>query len=480
MKRTKIVCTLGPATNNRETIKKLIDAGMNAIRLNFSHLTPEEAIDSIKLIKQIRKERNVALSLILDTKGPEVRVYGYKEPIKIEANSIFVIKSYEKDDIASTLSGEEDVLLTNLPYIGKLVKVGQKVLMMDGFLEAHVVEVIDENTIKVSFTNSGLLKSAAHLSIPHINYGLKFLSQKDKQDIAFAIQNEFEYIALSFVSSKEDLLEVKKLIETIDKSSKTKLISKIENKKAVDNIEQIIEHSDGIMVARGDLGVENDIEKVPVIQKRIIRLCYSSGKPVITATQMLESMIDNPIPTRAEASDVANAVYDLSSAVMLSGETAIGKFPIRVVETMTKIIKEVENSLDFNDILTKLTRMPANPDITTAIATRAVHIAYDINAKAIVVVTTSGYAARMVSKVRPKLPIIAYTFDFITYNQLALNWGVFPRIIEKCDLFEELIKIIRKDILKLNFVEKGDNIILVSGLPIGKEGTTNSIRVEIV
>ncbi|HQM89755.1 MAG TPA: pyruvate kinase, partial [Exilispira sp.] len=329
MKRTKIVCTLGPATNNRETIKKLIDAGMNAIRLNFSHLTPEEAIDSIKLIKQIRKERNVALSLILDTKGPEVRVYGYKEPIKIEANSIFVIKSYEKDDIASTLSGEEDVLLTNLPYIGKLVKVGQKVLMMDGFLEAHVVEVIDENTIKVSFTNSGLLKSAAHLSIPHINYGLKFLSQKDKQDIAFAIQNEFEYIALSFVSSKEDLLEVKKLIETIDKSSKTKLISKIENKKAVDNIEQIIEHSDGIMVARGDLGVENDIEKVPVIQKRIIRLCYSSGKPVITATQMLESMIDNPIPTRAEASDVANAVYDLSSAVMLSGETAIGKFPIR-------------------------------------------------------------------------------------------------------------------------------------------------------
>jgi pyruvate kinase len=232
------------------------------------------------------------------------------------------------------------------------------------------------------------------------------------------------------------------------------------------------------MVARGDLGVEMDIELVPVIQKRIIKLCYREGKPVIVATQMLESMIENPIPTRAEASDVANACYDLASSVMLSGETAVGKDPIRVVQTMSRIINQVENSLDYNDILNQLMRVPKNTDITTSIATRSVTIAYDLNAKVIAVITGSGYSARMISKVRPKLPILAYTFDFDVYNQLSLNWGVIPRFIGNFNNLESLVKYIHEDIKLSGYAKSSDYFILVSGLPLGKEGSTNNIRVE--
>ncbi|MFN3412366.1 MAG: pyruvate kinase, partial [Exilispira sp.] len=480
--RTKIICTIGPSSFDKNIIVKLIDEGMNAVRFNFSHSRGSEVIKIVNLIKEIRNEKKIPLALILDTKGPEVRIYGYKERIELTVDQIITIKSYDKEDIDIIKNGEKFTFYTNLPKIGNLVNIGSKLLLKDGFIEGRVNDVLNDDTIKVVIKNSGFINPKAHLSIPNITYPLSFLSEKDKEDIYFAIENKFEYIALSFVSSKEDILEIRNLIEKIEKEknieSKTRLIAKIENKKAVDNIEQIIKYSDGIMVARGDLGVEMEIEHVPVIQKRIIKLCYNEGKPVIVATQMLESMIENPIPTRAEASDVANACYDLTSAVMLSGETAVGKDPVRVVNMMSKIIDKVENSLDYNDILNQMTRAPQNIDVTTSIATRSVTIAYDIKAKLIAVITGSGYSARMISKMRPKLPILAYTFDYEIFNQLALNWGVIPKLIDYSENLEEIIRFIHNDIKNSNYAFSNDYFILVSGLPLGKEGSTNNIRVE--
>ncbi|MEJ5273748.1 MAG: pyruvate kinase [Spirochaetota bacterium] len=482
MKKTKIICTIGPASSSRKIIEELIDEGMNAIRLNFSHTKGSEVLETVKLIKKIRNEKNIPLAIILDTKGPEVRIYGYKEKLELSPKQRLIIKSYDKDDISLIVSATPNLFYTNLPNIGSLVNKNSKILLKDGFIEGFVNEIIDNQTIDVTIINGGIINPKAHLTIPNIIYPLEFLSKKDEEDIIFAVENEFEYIALSFVSSKENIIQVRDFIAKIEKEknieSKIKLIAKIENKKAVENIEEIIEHSDGIMVARGDLGVEMEIEKVPIIQKRIVKLCYKEGKPVIVATQMLESMIDNPIPTRAEASDVANACYDLASAVMLSGETAIGKDPIRVVQTMTRIIDQVENSLDYVEILNQLTRLPKNIDVTTSIATRSVTIAYDIGAKVIAVITGSGYSARMISKVRPKLPILAYTFDFDVYNQLSLNWGIIPRYIENLNNLESMIKLIHKDIKSSGHANSKDYFILVSGLPLGKEGSTNSIRVE--
>ncbi len=482
MKKTKIICTIGPASSSRQIIEALIENGMNAIRLNFSHTSGKDVLETLKLIKKIREEKNIPLAIILDTKGPEVRVYGYKEKIELSKDIIIKIISYTKENIESVISEDKKIFYTNLPNIGKLLKGNTRILLRDGFIEGFVTEIIDDNTINILIKNGGILTPKAHLSIPNIDYNLKFLSDKDKEDIFFAVENDFEYIALSFVSSKENIFEIRNLIneysKQLNKESKIKLISKIENKKAIDNIEDIIRYSDGIMIARGDLGVELDIELVPVIQKKLIKLCYREGKPVIVATQMLESMIENPIPTRAEASDVANACYDLTSAVMLSGETAIGNNPIRVLQTMSNIINQVETSLDYNEILSQLNRIPKNIDVTTSIATRAVTISYDIEAKAIAVITGSGYSARMISKVRPKLPIIAYTFDKDIFNQLSLNWGVVPRLINKISDFEEIIKFVKNDIKNLNFAKEDDFIVFISGSPIGKEGTTNNIRVE--
>ncbi len=481
MKRTKIVCTLGPASSTRETIEKLIENGMNAIRFNFSHTKGSDILNTVNLVKDIRKEKNIPIAIILDTKGPEVRIYGYKEKIELPKESNIKIISYEKEDISSIDSENKFTFYTNLPNIGKIVKIGTKILLKDGFVEGIVKNIIDDKSIEITIKNNGNINPKAHLSIPNIDYNLEFLSSKDKEDIFFAIENDFEYIALSFVSCIDDVIKVRELIKDyskkFNKECKIKIISKIENKKAVENIDDIIKFSDGIMVARGDLGVELDIELVPIIQKRIIKLCYRAGKPVIVATQMLESMIDNPIPTRAEASDVANACYDLSSAVMLSGETAVGNDPVKVVKTMSKIITQVENSLDYNELISELTRIPKNVDVTTSIATRSVAIAYDIDAKLISVITGSGYSARMISKVRPKLPIVAYTFHQQIYHQLSLNWGVIPRLIEKNDDFEKMVNNIKEDIAKLNYAEKDSYFLLVSGFPIGTEGTTNSIRV---
>ncbi|MCX8059119.1 MAG: pyruvate kinase [Spirochaetes bacterium] len=504
--KTKIVCTIGPSTSSEEMLEKLIISGMNVARFNFSHANYDETKKVINILKKLREKLKVPLALMLDTKGPEIRIYGYKEIIEVKTKEKFFIQSIDGQFLESEKGKvfleqnnfyETKTFFTNLPYIDRIVKIGDKILLMDGYFTTEVVGIVEDQTkkekdlednfnfllgkkIEIEFKNSGKLRPKAHLSIPNVDYPIEFLSNKDKEDIKFAVQNDFEYIALSFVRSSDDILKVKKIINEINENANIDLIAKIEHRKAIENIDDIIIHSDGIMVARGDLGVELPIEDVPVFQKKIIEKCYLSGKPVITATQMLESMIETPLPTRAEVSDVANAAYDMTSAVMLSGETAVGKFPELVVQTMKKILLKTESSIDYKKFLFSKSYTESLFDITNIISYNAVVTAYQCNAKAILCITKTGYAGRMISKLRPGLPIIVFTYDKKVYNKLALNWGVTPILYTKEDSFEKLIDEIKNLCIENNFVSKGDLVVIIAGMPLGKQGTTNMIRIESI
>lgn len=504
--RTKIVCTIGPSSSSEEMLEKLILAGMNVARFNFSHANYEEAKKIANTLKKLREKHKIPLALMLDTKGPEIRIYGYKETIEIKKGDKFLIQSIDGQFIENEKGkkfldenniNESKIFYTNLPQIENLVKIGDKILLMDGYFTTEVVGILDikindktknesisnylsNKMIEVEFKNSGKLRPKAHLSIPNVDYPIEFLSEKDKEDIKFAVQNDFEYIALSFVRSSDDLLKVKKIIQDINENANIDLISKIEHRKAIENIDDIIIHSDGIMVARGDLGVELPIEEVPVFQKKIIEKCYLSGKPVITATQMLESMIENPLPTRAEVSDVSNAAYDMTSAVMLSGETAIGKYPELVVQTMKKILIKTESSIDYKKFLFSKNYTESLVDITNIISYNAVVTAYQCNAKAILCITKTGYAGRMISKLRPGIPIIVFTYDKKVYNKLALNWGLIPVLYNKEESFEKLIEEIKNICITNGYVSKGDLVVIIAGMPLGKQGTTNMIRIESI
>ena len=478
MNKTKIVCTIN-SNHKAELIDDLVEAGMDVARINFSHMSQEEGTKISKIIKEVREKRdNRALAVMLDTKGPEVRLFGHSKVVLLKKDDLIKIVSYTTYDINEQELDDEKSFLTNLPQVGAKVEVNQKVLLMDGYIEGYVFAK-EENLIEVKLKNSGELRPKAHLTIPNINYDLPFISSKDRSDIEFAVKNEFEYIALSFVSKKKDIDDVRKIIAKINDKSTIKLISKIENKESIDNLQEIINASDGVMVARGDLGVELDIEDVPIIQKQIIKNCYLSGKPVITATQMLESMIDKPVPTRAEASDVANACYDLTSAVMLSGETAIGKYPKLVVETMNRIIAKVEADFDYDNFFSSLKK--ERLDRTAIIGYNAISTAYQANAKAIMIFTLSGYSARMISKLRPGIPIYAFTPIKSVYNHLALNWGINPYLLEHGgNDFEEMVDTALKLAKRENILQQGDSVVIVAGLPMGKHGTTNMIRLETV
>jgi pyruvate kinase len=479
--RTKIVCTLGPASADREIIIQLIREGMDVCRLNFSHTSPAEAAGLVSRLKAIRAELGVPLSILLDTKGPEVRVYGYREPVELGEGDLITVRSHLSPDIAAVETGEESLFLTNLPRLAELVQPGRKILLMDGFIEGEVTALRpDEQEVDIRISNPGRLRPKAHLTIPKADYPLPFLSDKDREDIVFAVENELDYLALSFVKSAGDVQQVRNLIHETDDDSDIRIIAKVENKRAVDHMDEIIRHSDGIMVARGDLGVELEIEEVPIIQKQLIRSCYLSGKPVITATQMLESMMENPIPTRAEASDVANACYDQTSAVMLSGETAIGRYPVQVVRTMRRIVAKAEESIDYEKFLFGRPPQEKSGDLTTIVTYNALTAAYQANAKAIAVVTRSGYSARMLSRLRPGLPLYAFTYDPRVYHQLALNWGIQPILIDKAETFEELTQRVKVYCEEEGLAQRGDLVVFVAGLPLGKKGTTNMIRIETV
>ncbi|MBN2433296.1 MAG: pyruvate kinase [Acidobacteria bacterium] len=479
--KTKIVCTLGPASWNKDIITRLVAEGMNVARLNFSHTSPRDARGILALLKEIREEMRLPLAILLDTKGPEVRVYGHSEPQELQEGEIITIRSYTGPDIDAHSADQPHLFFTNLPRLADLVRPGQRILLMDGFIEGEVTaRQVEQQGIEVRINNPGRLRPKAHLTIPQIDYPLPFLSDKDRADIAFAVENQLDYLALSFVKSADDILQVRNLIHETDARSDIKIIAKVENKRAVDHMDEIIHHSDGIMVARGDLGVELDIEEVPIIQKKLIRRCYLSGKPVITATQMLESMVENPIPTRAEASDVANACYDQTSAVMLSGETAIGRYPVQVVRTMRRIVAKAEHSIDYESLLFGRPPMEKSSDLTTIVTYNALTAAYQANAKAIAVVTRSGYSARMLSRLRPGLPMYAFTYDPRVYHQLALNWGIQPFYLDKAEVFEELTQRVKVYCEENGLARAGDLIVFVAGLPLGKRGTTNMIRIETI
>ena len=483
-KRTKIIATLGPASETPETVKALMATGVNVFRLNFSHKTPEEARSAIAMVRQARAELKVPAAIMADIKGPAVRVYGYAEALPIETGTTLVIESRPPEGIEVLVSPEPGRIYTNLPLIDSLCVIGQRVLLMDGYFAGEVVAK-GEGYVSVCIGNPGSLRPKAHLTIPHVDYPIPFLSDKDIRDITFAVEQEVEYVALSFVREATDIKEVRRLIErsktASGRKSTCKLIGKIESAKGLANAEEIVEAADGIMVARGAMGVEIAIEKVPIAQKRLIRTGYLAAKPVITATQMLESMIESPMPTRAEASDVANACFDSTSAVMLSGETAMGRYPVKVVETMCSIIREVETAFDYTEYHRNVPPQVRAGDLPAILSYNAVSVAYECGAAAILVLTETGHAARLISRLRPRMPIFAFMKDETVYHQLAMNWGVYPFLLDHpADSLDAIVSETTELCKSAGALKKGDRVVFVAGLPLDKRGTTNMMRVETV
>ena len=469
MRKTKIVCTIGPATDTEEVMIGLCKAGMNVARLNFSHSTYEEHQRRIDLVKKVRQDLNLPIAIMLDTKGPEYRIKTF------ENGSVFLNEGAAFTFTTEEVEGDEhrvSVSYVNLPHE---LEVGDTILLNNGLL-AFEVTAIEGVNIHTIVTDGGELSNRKSMSFPGKVMKQKYLSEQDKADIAFGVQNGVDFIACSFVSCKQDLLDVRAYLDEL-KVTDVELIAKIENQSGVDNIEEICEHCDGIMVARGDMGVEIAFERLPTIQKKLITKCRMMGKRVITATEMLESMIHNPRPTRAEISDVANAVYDGTSAIMLSGETAAGKYPVQAVKTMAKIAKTAEESINYKKIFYSVEFEIRNH--VDAISHSTCGMAIDINAKAIVACSLSGMTARMVSRFRSPVDIIGMTTDEGTWRKLALSWGVTPAICEKFTSTDVLFYTAKKMAEQTMALKKGDHIVITGGAP-GDTGNTSLIKIESI
>ena len=482
VKRTKIVATIGPASDNPGTILALIKAGANVFRLNFSHSDPNAARATVERICEARDSAQRPVAIMADIKGPAVRMYGYAQKLPLAAGDELLIESRPPEGIEDLVSTEPNLVYTNLPEIDTLCVIGQKVLLMDGNISGEVTAKA-ENRITVCIGNAAELRPKAHLTIPNVDYPIPFLSDKDIGDITFAVENDVEYLALSFVRSATDIEEVRRLVlrtkTRLGRRSTPKIIAKIESAKGLAAADEVISVADGIMVARGDMGVEIAIEAVPIAQKKLIRSSSLAAKPVITATQMLESMIESPMPTRAEASDVANACFDSTSAVMLSGETAIGRFPVKVVETMSRIITSVEAEFDYENYHAHTPEYARSNELAAVISYSALSIAYEINAAGIIVITETGRAAQLMSRLRPRMPIFAFTRYKTVYNQLAMNWGVNSFLLE--DSVESMDALVAETLdccLRADALKKGDAVVIVAGLPLLRKGATNMIRVE--
>ena len=421
MIRTKIICTIGPAVDSVEMITALVHAGMNAARLNFSHGTHEEHLRVINNLKQVRNDLDIPLAIILDTKGPEIRLR------KIKDNQITVFPRDRLLLIKEEIVGDNHRLSIHPPFILDSIKIGMTILFDDGYISSNVIEVSDSGVL-IEIKNGGIIRSGKGVNIPNGAFNLPALTDKDIEDIRFGCAHGVDVIAASFVRSANHVLAIKHLVVE-EKRSDILIMAKIENREGVENFDSIVQVADGIMIARGDLGVEVPLSQVPPLQKMMIRKCYLAGKPSITATQMLESMINNPRPTRAEASDVANAIYDGTSAVMLSGETAVGKYPLDTVMMMRSIIAEAEDDIDYRDFFELHSNLVYH-DVPSALTLAAVKTGYSSNAKAIFVFTNGGSTARLVSRLRPEMAIIAMTPDIHCYHHLAINWGVVPMLGE--------------------------------------------------
>ncbi len=471
MRKTKIVCTIGPSSESLENTKKLIMAGMNVARLNFSHGDFEEHGNRIKAIRQACLELNKTVAILLDTKGPEIRLGKLKEePIELVQGEYITLTTEE-------ILGDISRVPITYKELPNDVTVGSTILIDDGLIGMTVVD-IQGTEIKCQIVNSGQIKSKKGVNVPGVAISMPGLTEKDIGDIKFGIEVGVDFIAASFVRRASDVLEIRELLERHD-ARHIQIISKIENQQGVDNLDEILEVSDGLMVARGDLGVEIPAEEVPLVQKKMIEKCNRAGKPVITATQMLDSMQRNPRPTRAEASDVANAIFDGTDAIMLSGETAAGKYPVESVLTMSRIAERAESALHYREIFTKQAKAQQT-SVTEAISQAVTNSALDLDAKAIVTSTESGYTARMISKYKPKSPIIAVTPIDQVLRRLQLVWGVIPVKGVTAATTDEMFEIAVKGAMDTGLVRLGDTIIITAGVPVGRSGTTNLIKIHNV
>ncbi len=469
-RKTKIVCTIGPANEEVEILKQFLEIGMNVTRLNFSHGDHEEHKVRIKNIRQAIDETGKIAAILLDTKGPEIRT-GIIGESEIELLTGEEIKLSSKE-----ILGDKNKISITYEHLAEEIDVGAKILIDDGLIGLEVIN-IEGNEITCKILNGGILKSKKGINIPGIKLNLPGITDKDAQDILFGIKHDFDFIAASFVRKASDVLEIREILEK--HNSDIQIISKIENQEGVENIDEIIQVSDGIMIARGDLGVEIPAEEVPLVQKLIINKCNEAGKPVITATQMLDSMQRNPRPTRAEASDVANAIIDGTDAIMLSGETAIGKYPIESISTMARIALRTEQSLNYQEMFSKRSSMQQTT-ITDAISQAVVNTAIDLRVNAILTPTESGQTARIVSKYRPKALIVALTTHKKVLNKLSLIWGVYPVMGKKVNTTDEMLSSSVTEAIKAKCIRHGDLVVITAGVPIGRSGTTNLMKVHLV
>jgi len=471
LRKTKIICTLGPAVDSTEAIASLLRRGMNGARFNFSHGTHESHAATLAHLEQAMAETGLTAAKILDTKGPEIRIRTFENhAIRLEAGAEFILSATDAPGNQARVS----VTYENLP---QEVAPGTRILLDDGLIRLDVLR-IEGADIVCTVVTGGRLSGNKSINIPGSHIRLPALTEKDRQDLAFAVAHEFDYIAASFIRSAADVAELRAALDALG-GERIRIISKIENQQGVDNMAEIVEASDGVMVARGDLGVEIPAERVPIVQKQMISACRSVGKLVIVATQMLDSMIHNPAPTRAEVSDVANAVFEMASCVMLSGETASGDYPMESLDTMRTVVEETERSIDYwsNFTLSHSALHSSNP-VSDAVTHTCCVAAMDLGAKAIVTATTLGHSARMVGRFRPGCDILALTPEERTARQLALMWGVHPRRCPQVDSTDAMFALCAKAAAETEGIEQGDMVVLVAGVPIGVSGSTNLIKAQ--
>lgn len=473
MRKTKIVCTIGPASESSEILEQLIQAGMNVARLNFSHGNHEEHGERIKRIREASKKTGKIVGILLDTKGPEIRTH------QMENDAIELITGQSLAISMKEVLGNKEMFSITYDRLIEDVNEGSIILLDDGLIELRVKSTDQEaGLIHTEVYNAGTLKNKKGVNVPGVSVQLPGITEKDAQDILFGIEQNVDFIAASFVRRAKDVMEIRGLLEQ-NGGSHIQIIPKIENQEGVDNIDEIIQVSDGLMVARGDLGVEIPAEEVPLVQKSLISKCNEAGKPVITATQMLDSMQRNPRPTRAEASDVANAIFDGTDAIMLSGETAAGMYPVESVITMDKIAITTEDALDYRAIVSGKSKNK-EVNMTDAIGQAVAHTAINLKVKAVIAPTESGHTAKMISKYRQGAPIIAVTSTEQPSRKLTLVWGVYPIVGEKVGSTDEILDRSVEESLKRNYVKHGDLVIITAGVPVGEAGTTNLMKVHLI
>ncbi|TCN24455.1 pyruvate kinase [Mesobacillus foraminis] len=473
MRKTKIVCTIGPASESIENLISLLNAGMNVARLNFSHGDHEEHGARIKNIREAARQTGKNVAILLDTKGPEIRTNNMENgAIELKAGNEITVSMTEVLGTTEKFSVTYERLIED-------VHSGAKILLDDGLIGLEVLSIDKANNeIRTKILNSGTLKNKKGVNVPGVSVKLPGITEKDAQDILFGIEQGVDFIAASFVRRGSDVLEIRGLLEE-NNATYIQIIPKIENQEGVDNIDEILEVSDGLMVARGDLGVEIPAEEVPLVQKALIKKCNTLGKPVITATQMLDSMQRNPRPTRAEASDVANAIFDGTDAIMLSGETAAGQYPIEAVQTMHNIASRAEEALDHKELLS-IRSKDTEHTITDAIGQSVAHTALNLEVNAIITPTESGHTARMISKYRPKAPIVAVTSNDHILRRLALVWGVYPQLGQVAKTTDEMLDNAVEESMKSGLVKHSDLVLITAGVPVGESGATNLMKIHVV